>query len=36
MLAGLNGNERAEFARLLEAIGENLSERRDSARISHG
>ena len=36
MLAGLTTAERAEFARLLEVVGENLSERRENARISHG
>jgi len=36
MLAGLTAEERSEFSRLLAVIGENLSERRDTARISHG
>jgi DNA-binding MarR family transcriptional regulator len=36
MLAGLSADERAEFSRLLTAVGENLSERRETARISHG
>jgi DNA-binding MarR family transcriptional regulator len=36
MLAGFSADERAEFSRLLTAVGENLSERRESARISHG
>ncbi len=36
MLAGLTADERAEFARLLTAVGENLSDLRDTARISHG
>ncbi|HSQ96345.1 MAG TPA: MarR family transcriptional regulator [Croceibacterium sp.] len=36
MLCGLTSEERAEFARLLKAVGTNLSERRDLARISNG
>jgi len=36
MLCGLTSDERAEFARLLKAVGANLSERRDVARISNG
>ncbi|MGZ3171779.1 MAG: MarR family winged helix-turn-helix transcriptional regulator [Croceibacterium sp.] len=36
MLCGLTSEERAEFARLLKAVGTNLSERRDVARISNG
>ena len=36
MLCGLTSNERAEFVRLLKAVGANLSERRDVARISNG
>lgn len=36
MLAGLDAADRAEFARLLEAVGENLSERRDAAGVSNG
>jgi DNA-binding MarR family transcriptional regulator len=36
MLTGLSAAERAEFARLLKAVGENLSERRDPARTTQG
>lgn len=36
MLSGLTSQERADFARLLKAVGTNLSERRELARISHG
>lgn len=36
MLEGLTLDERAEFARLLKAVGTNLSERRGTARISNG
>ena len=36
MLCGLNSGEREEFARLLTAVGTNLSERREMARISNG
>jgi DNA-binding MarR family transcriptional regulator len=36
MLCGLTPGEREEFARLLTAIGTNLSERREMARISNG
>ncbi len=36
MLAGLTADERSEFSRLLTAVGENLSDLRDNARISHG
>lgn len=36
MLCGLTSDERSEFARLLKAVGENLSQRRETARISHG
>jgi len=36
MLCGLTDDERAEFARLLKAVGTNLSERREMARISNG
>lgn len=36
MLCGLTDEERAEFARLLKAVGTNLSERREMARISNG
>lgn len=36
MLCGLTSDERAEFARLLKAVGTNLSERREMARISNG
>lgn len=36
MLDGLTSPERSEFARLLKAVGANLSERREMARISNG
>jgi DNA-binding MarR family transcriptional regulator len=36
MLCGLTSDERSEFARLLKAVGENLSQRRETARISNG
>ena len=36
MLCGLSNAERAEFARLLQAVGSNLSEQREMARISNG
>jgi DNA-binding MarR family transcriptional regulator len=36
MLCGLTSEEREEFARLLKAVGTNLSERREMARISNG
>ena len=36
MLCGLTSEEREEFARLLTAVGTNLSERREMARISNG
>lgn len=36
MLCGLTSDERSEFARLLKAVGANLSERRETARISNG
>jgi DNA-binding MarR family transcriptional regulator len=36
MLRGLTSEERSEFARLLKAVGSNLSERREVTRISHG
>ena len=36
MLCGLTSEEREEFARLLKAVGSNLSERREMARISNG
>jgi len=36
MLRGLSCDERAEFARLLKAVGTNLSERRELTRISNG
>jgi DNA-binding MarR family transcriptional regulator len=36
MLEGLTLDERAEFARLLKAVGTNLSERRETARTSNG
>jgi len=36
MLVGLTLDERAEFARLLNAVGTNLSERRGTARVSNG
>ncbi|HTK72687.1 MAG TPA: MarR family transcriptional regulator [Croceibacterium sp.] len=36
MLDGLTSAERSEFARLLNVVGANLSERRETARISHG
>jgi DNA-binding MarR family transcriptional regulator len=36
MLEGLTSDERAEFARLLKTVGANLSERRETARISNG
>lgn len=36
MLHGLTSDERLEFARLLRAVGANLAERRETARISNG
>ncbi len=36
MLCGLTSDERSEFARLLKAVGENLPQRRETARISNG
>jgi DNA-binding MarR family transcriptional regulator len=36
MLDGLTSDERADFARLLKAVGSNLSERREIARTSNG
>jgi DNA-binding MarR family transcriptional regulator len=36
MLCGLTPDERSEFARLLKAVGENLPQRRETARISNG
>lgn len=36
MLAGLTAADRAEFGRLLEAVRENLSERRDAVGVSDG
>ncbi|MBO0749049.1 MAG: MarR family transcriptional regulator [Porphyrobacter sp.] len=36
MLDGLTSDERAEFARMLKAVGANLSERRETARTSNG
>ena len=36
MLEGLTSDERTEFARLLKAVGTNLSERRETARTSNG
>lgn len=36
MLCGLSCDERAEFARLLKAVGTNLSERRELTRTSNG
>jgi len=36
MLEGLTLDERAEFARLLNTVGTNLSERRGTARVSNG
>jgi DNA-binding MarR family transcriptional regulator len=36
MLDGLTSAERSEFARLLKVVGTNLSERRETARISNG
>jgi DNA-binding MarR family transcriptional regulator len=36
MLDGLTSDERSEFARLLKTVGANLSERRETARISNG
>jgi DNA-binding MarR family transcriptional regulator len=36
MLAGLTARDRAEFGRLLEVVGENLSERREATRSSQG
>lgn len=36
MLHGLTFEERSEFERLLKAVGTNLSERRETARISNG
>jgi len=36
MLCGLTSDERLEFARLLKTVGANLSERRETARISNG
>jgi DNA-binding MarR family transcriptional regulator len=36
MLSGLTSDERAEFARLLKAVGSNLSERREMMRTSNG
>lgn len=36
MLHGLTSDERLEFARLLRTVGANLSERRETARISNG
>jgi DNA-binding MarR family transcriptional regulator len=36
MLCGLTSEEREDFARLLKAVGANLSERRELARTSNG
>ena len=36
MLEGLTSDERTEFARLLQTVGANLSEKRDTARIQNG
>jgi DNA-binding MarR family transcriptional regulator len=36
MLGGLTSDERLEFARLLKAVGANLAERREIARVSNG
>jgi DNA-binding MarR family transcriptional regulator len=36
MLCGFTPDERSEFARLLKTVGANLSERRETARISNG
>jgi DNA-binding MarR family transcriptional regulator len=36
MLSGLTSHEREEFARLLNTVGANLSERREMARTSNG
>lgn len=36
MLEGLTEDERMEFARLLRTVGSNLSQRRETARISNG
>lgn len=36
MLCGLTSDERSEFARLLKAVGSNLSQRRETTRISNG
>jgi DNA-binding MarR family transcriptional regulator len=36
MLCGLTNEERTEFARLLQAVGANLSEQREMTRISNG
>jgi DNA-binding MarR family transcriptional regulator len=36
MLEGLTPDEREEFARLLKTVGANLSEQRETARVSNG
>jgi MarR family transcriptional regulator for hemolysin len=36
MLGGLTAEERSDFARLLKAVGANLSELRETARIANG
>ncbi len=36
MLDGLTSDERLEFSRLMKIVGANLSERRETARISNG
>lgn len=36
MLCGLTSDEREEFARLLNTVGANLSERRETARTTNG
>jgi DNA-binding MarR family transcriptional regulator len=36
MLEGLTSDEREEFARLLKTVGANLSEQRETARVSNG
>lgn len=36
MLAGLSSAERAEFARLLKAVGANLAARREMVRAANG
>ncbi len=36
MLHGLTAAERSEFARLLQVVGSNLSQRRDMARTANG